>query len=156
MLFAKSEEERACCQFLRVLQEFPWLWAVKNTWNPHYSRLYVCRATVRLLLSRPTEPCQVWVKTRSARDGKFRTQRVNQTTQRTGQTLADAICEAIVFGDLIEYVVFTFLNGPDGLPKDLMILRAPVAESRYRQQDLHCLCVKLASPPRFKPSTRDN
>ncbi|HEY4476438.1 MAG TPA: hypothetical protein VJB69_00390 [Candidatus Paceibacterota bacterium] len=120
MLFLGNGEKKGHRQLLRILRKFPWLWAVKSSWLPNYGCVEIRRADKSFMLGKPQAPRQVWVKV-----CMYELQAVKYTIQRTDQTLANAVVEAICPGYHIEYVVVVITNDQDGHGKDFVILRAP-------------------------------
>ncbi|MBI4136395.1 MAG: hypothetical protein HY481_02525 [Candidatus Vogelbacteria bacterium] len=140
MLFFGNEKAKRRAQLLRILKEFPWLWAVKSTWLPGYNRVSVGRATAVILLDDLSlvypDGCRVWVKcclgdlqeVREVKKGQF-------------ESLAWAAVKTIASGYHIEYVVYPSSLSQDRSEKDFVILRAPSSS-----ETLHRFCCRLVFP----------
>jgi hypothetical protein len=135
---AKQQKEK---RFKRILEEFPWLWAVKSSWFPGYGSIEIHRANPFFLLQKPLEPRQVWIKV-----SMLEIQRVNYIVQQTDQTLALTACCAIVPGEIIECIVVAVSKDSiSGRGKDFVILREP-SHSESHGQSFHKFCFQLAFP----------
>ena len=103
-MFFKTKD-RVEAQNLRILnRDFPWLWAVKNSWWPQYTHIKIQETdhylqSLMLTTATGDEKNELWVRyTR----GKFSNHSaVEKVSIRKGELMANLTFEAITCGDII-------------------------------------------------------
>jgi hypothetical protein len=113
-------ERRQKAQLRRILQEFPWLWAVRNSWLPGFHFVTVQEISRTLLYQNSSESHRWWVKIDLSD-----LEQVIPVNHHPGSSVADTIVGSFSIGKRIHCLV-----REDDMGR-FIVFRAP------RGEDLH-------------------